>query len=86
MMHVKKPSDAEIASTHQWGTWSKEPSTFSWVYDEDETCYILEGEASVKDNNGNSISFNAGDWVEFKKGLSCVWTITKAVKKKYLFG
>lgn len=85
-MFKKKPSQQEIIIAGNWGTWEKEPSVFEWFYDEKETCYILEGEASVTDKEGNTISFEKGDWVEFKAGLSCTWTISKAIRKKFYFG
>ena len=85
-MKVKTPSEQEISSTNSWGTWSKEPSTFPWFYDDKETCYILEGEATVTDNSGNSVTFKKGDWVEFEQGLECTWKIAQAIRKKYKFG
>jgi uncharacterized cupin superfamily protein len=86
MMKSRNASQSDIDSTSGWGIWSKEVSEFPWHYDEKETCYILEGEATVTDNQGNSISFTKGDWVEFEQGLSCTWRITKAIKKRYMFG
>lgn len=85
-MNKKKPSSEEINETSSWGTWSKEPSEFPWYYNDKETCYILEGDATVTDKNGNSISFSTGDWVEFEKGLECTWKIENAIRKKYKFG
>jgi uncharacterized cupin superfamily protein len=41
MMKVKKPSAEEIEMAFEWDTWCREPSSFSWYYDEKETCYIL---------------------------------------------
>jgi uncharacterized protein len=86
MMKVKKPSAEEIEQASAWDTWSREPSAFSWFYDEKETCYILEGHASVKDDKCHHIEFGPGDWVEFAQGLECTWTITKTIRKKYRFG
>jgi uncharacterized cupin superfamily protein len=86
MMRVKKPSKDEVAGAGSWGIWSKEPSEFPWYYDDKETCYILEGHATVTDNQGNSIQFGPGDWVEFEQGLKCKWKIDKAIRKRYKFG
>jgi uncharacterized cupin superfamily protein len=86
MMKVRKPSAGEIDQASAWDTWTKEPSKFSWSYDEKETCYILEGNAKVTDRQGNSIEFGPGDWVVFKQGLECQWTIVKTIRKKYRFG
>ncbi|MCF8372746.1 MAG: cupin domain-containing protein [Bacteroidales bacterium] len=85
-MRVKKPTQKEIETTQSWGEWSKEVSEFSWLYNEKETCYILEGEAEVTADNGDKIRFKTGDWVEFPQGLSCNWRITKDIRKKFLFG
>ncbi len=85
-MKVWQPTSEEIAKTSGWGTWSKETSEFPWFYDETETCFILEGEASATDDKGNSIHFKAGDMVKFEKGISCTWKIKKDIKKRYLFG
>ncbi len=86
MMKVKKPSQSEISEALSWGTWSRKPSEFPWYYDEKETCFILEGEARVTDNEGNSVAFGPGDWVEFEQGLECTWNIIKTIKKHYRFG
>ena len=85
-METKKPSKQEINETTGWGEWNKEPSEFPWYYDEKETCYILEGKATVVDKKGKEITFQKGDWVEFEKGLECTWKITENIRKKFKFG
>lgn len=67
-----------------WPIWACEASTFDWHYDEDEDCYILEGQVTVKTPAGD-VRFGPGDYVSFPKGLSCTWTVTKAVRKHYRF-
>jgi len=86
MMSRKKPSDTEIRQTEHWGIWQKEPSEFPWFYDEKETCYILEGKASVVASTGESIEFQAGDLVVFEQGLECKWIIREKIVKRYKFG
>jgi hypothetical protein len=85
-MTVKKPTPEEVNTASSWGAWSKEPSQFPWFYDEKETCYILEGEASVTDSAGHTIRFGSGDWVEFEEGLTCTWIIHKTIRKRYKMG
>ncbi|MCK4714778.1 MAG: cupin domain-containing protein [Candidatus Aenigmarchaeota archaeon] len=85
-IEVRKPTEDEIKSTESWGTWEKEPSEFDWEYGEKETCYILEGSATVTASDGESASFGAGDWVVFPPGLKCKWKIDKEIKKKYKLG
>ena len=82
MMYKKKPGNKEIESTGKWDTWEKEPSEFPWSYDQKETCYILEGQATVSDNEGNEMSFGKGDWVVFEEGLECIWKISRKIKKR----
>jgi uncharacterized cupin superfamily protein len=86
MMKVWQPAPEEIEITRNWGTWKKEVSEFSWFYDEPETCYILQGDATVTDETGNSIHFKAGDMVQFEQGQKCVWKINQDITKKYQFG
>jgi uncharacterized cupin superfamily protein len=69
----------------EWPIWRKEVSSFPWVYDSVEECYILEGDVIVETTDGKKISFGKGDFVTFPKGLSCSWDIKKAVKKHYNF-
>lgn len=86
-MTVEKPTDAQLTTlgVKDWPTWSKEVSTFPWHYDAKETAYVLEGEVTVTADNGDQISFSAGDLVTFEKGLSCTWEVKQALKKHYHF-
>lgn len=82
-MRVRKPTQAEIDSTANWETWTGEPSVFPYDYEQAEAYYILEGKAKVKDDEGNEITFEAGDWVEFAKGLKTEWKIIEKVHKRF---
>ena len=81
---VKKPTEAEKADMLAKPTWGCDVSEFDWYYDSEETCLLVEGEVTVK-YDGESVSFGAGDMVTFPKGLSCVWKVTKPVRKHYVF-
>ena len=48
-------------------------------------CYFLEGEVTVKTDQG-SASIKAGDLSTFPKGLACTWHVTKPIRKHYRFG
>ncbi|MBZ0273579.1 cupin domain-containing protein [bacterium] len=76
--------DLERLGVSDWATWTCKPSTFDWEYRDKETCYVLEGEVRVKTGAGE-VSFGAGDIVTFTKGLRCVWTVIKPVRKVYRF-
>ena len=81
---VKKPTGAEKQAMQSHSTWSCGVSEFDWFYDSEETCLILEGEVTVT-YDGGSVSFGAGDYIVFPEGLSCVWKVTKPVRKHYVF-
>jgi len=87
-MNVKKITQDEMKALDivSWPTWSKEPSTFPWSYSEKETAYIIEGDVTVTADDGESITFSAGDLVTFNKDLSCTWHVKSPLKKHYKFG
>ena len=76
----------EEINVFSWPIWSKEISEFSWSYDENETCYILEGSAEViPEGEEVGTRIEKGDFVIFNKGLKCIWKITQPLKKHYSF-
>ena len=81
---VKKPTEEEKKEMKSHSIWICEVSEFDWHYDSEEVCLLLEGEVTVK-YGSDSVSFGAGDYVVFPKGLSCVWKVTQPVKKHYYF-
>jgi len=81
---VKKATEAEKAEMSTKPVWECDVSEFDWHYDSEETCLLVEGEVTVLHKDG-SVSFSAGDYVVFPKGLSCVWKVSKPVKKHYIF-
>ena len=84
MITVRKPNESEKAEMLTKPTWGCEVSEFNWHYDSEETCLLIEGEVTVT-YDSESVSFGAGDYVTFPQGLSCVWKVTKPVKKHYIF-
>lgn len=82
---VRKPSEEESKKMRSKPVWECGVSTFDWYYSSSETCLIIEGEVTVT-YDGGSVSFGAGDYVVFPKGLSCVWNVKKPVRKHYVFG
>ena len=81
---VKKPSEEEKKKMMAEPIWDCGVSSFEWHYDSEETCLIIEGEVTI-DYEGKSVSFGAGDYVVFPKGLSCVWNVKRPVKKHFMF-
>ena len=83
---IEKLSESEIEKRKikSWPIWTKEISTFDWFYDCDEQCLILEGEFTVSTEDGD-FNVKANDFVTFKKGLKCVWTVKNPIRKHYKF-
>jgi uncharacterized cupin superfamily protein len=84
---VSKPTEEQAKTASAWPIWAKEASEFPWQYTEMEKCLIIEGEVTVySEDKSQSVSFAAGDYVVFPRGLACIWKIDKDVKKHYDFG
>jgi len=81
---VKKPSETEIKTMQSYPIWECGVSEFDWYYDSEEICLLINGKVTVT-YDGGSVSFGAGDYVTFPKGLSCVWKVFEPVKKFYVF-
>ena len=84
-IRVSRPTDAEVAEAKPWPIWTCDVSTFDWHYDQQETCFLLEGQVTVTAGD-ERVSFGAGDRVVFPQGLDCVWDVTAPVRKHYRFG
>jgi hypothetical protein len=82
------PGEERLAKqgVRSWPIWEKEPSEFPWHYDEQETCFLLEGDVVVTPKGGPPVHFGKGDLVTFPAGMSCTWKVNKAVRKHYRFG
>lgn len=84
--HQPLPACLTALGVLQWPIWTKEPSKFPWTYEEDETCYFLEGEVVVTPANGVPVTIGRNDLVTFPAGLTCTWEIVSPVRKHYAFG
>ena len=84
---IKKLSDVEVDNMGilNWPIWTCEISEFPWKYDVEESCLILKGEVSVAAGL-DTVQIKKGDFIIFPKGLSCIWKVTKPVRKHYQFG
>ena len=68
-----------------WPIWTKEISTFSWIYETSETCYFLKGDVVVTPVDGDAVRIGKGDLVTFPAGMSCTWQVFDPVEKHYAF-
>ena len=83
---IRKPTDEEKEESNSWPIWEKEVSEFPWEYDTKETCLLLEGDVTVKNEEGKEFHFKKGDYVIFPKGMKCTWKINREVRKHYKMG
>ena len=83
--HNVTPVKLDVMYVDSWPIWSKGISEFDWEYDQQETCYIIEGTAIVTPEDGEPVTITSGDLVVFPRGMKCVWKVTQAIKKHYKF-
>jgi uncharacterized cupin superfamily protein len=87
-IHVEKnPAEQRLQElgVRSWAIWTKDVSSFLWHYDEQETCYFLEGSVVVTPANGNPVQISKGDLFTFPEGMDCGWEIKESVRKDYIF-
>ena len=79
-VHFKGADDAFRA-----GIWESTAGVFRGPQnDQIEYCYILEGGATIRTEDGNEFEVNAGDGFVMDNGLQPVWTVTDRVKKQWV--
>jgi uncharacterized cupin superfamily protein len=76
----------QVLSTSADGTatmliWDCTSGRFNWFYSFDESVYILEGSALIKEAPGTARVVGAGDTVFFPAGSAAEWTVDKYVRK-----
>ncbi len=83
--HNPDKQKLEQMGVFSWGIWEKEVSEFPWYYEEQETCYLLEGHVIVTPKNGEPVEIKKADLVTFPKDMSCTWNVKKDVRKHFIF-
>ena len=86
---IESPCSASVIIQHgikNWPIWESEPSKFPWHYVDKEICFIIEGEAIIKTEDGTIYNIRSGDLVKFPQGITCEWEITRKIKKHYRLG
>lgn len=81
--HQPEAARLEALGVSKWPTWSKEVSTFPWIFHEQEIAYILEGECVITPEGGQPVKFGKGDLVTFPAGMKCQWEVRKPLHKHY---
>ncbi len=83
--HAPSSDSLRLLGVEEWPIWSCEVSEFPWTYDSKETCYLLEGEVIVTPDGGMPVTVKAGNLAVFPAGMSCHWSVLKAIRKHYRF-
>ncbi|KAK2640549.1 hypothetical protein Ddye_028344 [Dipteronia dyeriana] len=84
----RNPPESTLSQlgVRKWPKWGCPPSKFPWTYDAKETCFLLEGKATVYPDGANEgVEIGAADLVVFPKGMSCTWDVSVGVDKHYNF-
>jgi uncharacterized cupin superfamily protein len=61
--------------------WDCTAGTFRWYFGYDEVVHILEGEVTIREDNGTERTLRAGDIAMFPKGATNVWKVDSYVRK-----
>tara|TARA_B100000029_G_scaffold56416_1_gene51077 strand:- start:565 stop:819 length:255 start_codon:yes stop_codon:yes gene_type:complete len=83
-MRIKIIKNKKLTDFNSWSIWECPPSTFDWEYEQEEHCFIIEGNVTVIGSE-NTVHICPGDYVIFPKGLKCVWEVHEAIRKHYIF-
>jgi uncharacterized cupin superfamily protein len=71
-------SHDKAATTYIWDCTA---GRFNWIYDIDETVYLIEGSVTVRDHHGATRTLGSGDVAFFPAGSSAEWTVKEYVRK-----
>ena len=65
--------------------WECTAGQFRWIYDEEETIYVIDGGMTLTYPNGEVKVVGKGDVVYFAAGDTAVWTVASHVQKIAVF-
>lgn len=65
------------------GIWSCTAGRFNWEFAWDEFVHILEGEATITEEGGDSYTLQPGDTAHFPIGVKTQWHVPDFVKKAF---
>lgn len=63
------------------GYWEATPGTYQVTYNADEMVHMFEGKATLTDEQGNSVSYSAGDSFIVNAGFKGTWKTLETVRK-----
>jgi uncharacterized protein len=61
--------------------WDCTAGRFNWIYEAEETIYVIEGGVVVKDIGGPARRFGPGDMIFFPAGARAEWHVEDYIRK-----
>lgn len=65
------------------GLWECTAGRFNWEFGWDEFVQVLEGEATISQEGGETITLRAGDHAHFPLGAKTEWVVPEYVRKVF---
>jgi len=72
-------ADRKVSS----GLWDCSAGRFQWTFGWDEFVHILEGEVTISQQGGPTLTLKPGDVAHFPVGLKTEWLVPKYVRKVF---
>src|SRR5277367_5263618 len=74
-----------LARSHDWTSnmvvWECSAGSFNWHYSQDETLFVVSGEAFISNGTGEERCLGPGDFAFFPAGTSATWRVPSKVRK-----
>lgn len=67
------------------GVWESQPGKWRCVFTESEFCQILKGVLIVTGDDGQTVTYKAGDAFVSPAGFTGTWEVVETVRKHYAF-
>jgi len=61
--------------------WECTAGSFTWYYGQDETIFVISGEAFLLLENGSERRFGPGEVGFFPAGTTCTWRVAESIRK-----
>ena len=66
------------------GVWDCTAGDFTWDYAWDEFVLILEGEATIEEVGGETVTLRAGDFGHMPLGAKTKWHVPEYIRKTFI--
>lgn len=66
------------------GIWESTEGSWRVVYDEWESCTVLDGHCTVTPDQGEPIHLGPGDTLVLEPGFTGLWTVTQSMRKTFV--